>query len=168
MYVCRSTLLGFRIGCLCNQKWRITAQIEQANTASRSCVSFHVSTYATLHIAPCTTATCIACTFFSSYTTNFICNVSKAIGGRSSYGMFQHVRQLWTFVTHTTLSFQAASGNVEEQSAMLYLDNVFPLRVGILDIRQWFFRNTMACMDRVLPSPELIPHGFRIKRIEPR
>lgn len=74
----------------------------------------------------------------------------------------------WTFVTHTTHSFQAASGNVEEQSAMLYLDNVFPLRVGILDIRQWFFRNTMACMDRVLPSPELIPHGFRIKRIEPR
>ncbi|CDH60396.1 rna12 protein [Lichtheimia corymbifera JMRC:FSU:9682] len=62
----------------------------------------------------------------------------------------------------------AAGGNVEEQTAMLYLDNVFPLRVGILDIRQWFFRNTMACMDRVLPSPELIPHGFKIKRIEPR
>lgn len=81
--------------------------------------------------------------------------------------ILQHVRGPLVIHTHDSL-LQAAGGNVEEQTAMLYLDNVFPLRVGILDIRQWFFRNTMACMDRVLPSPELIPHGFKIKRIEPR
>ncbi|KAI9274452.1 RNA12 protein-domain-containing protein [Phascolomyces articulosus] len=68
-------------------------------------------------------------------------------------------------------SSEAAAAQ-QEQTAMLYLDNVFPLRFNALDIRQWFFRNTKKCLDtratRALPTTEEIGHGFTVKHLEPR
>lgn len=52
--VCRSTLLGFRIGCLCNQKWRITAQLNKRTQLPDrvglfSCFHVRDFTHRTLH-----------------------------------------------------------------------------------------------------------------------
>ncbi|ORY96952.1 RNA12 protein-domain-containing protein [Syncephalastrum racemosum] len=59
----------------------------------------------------------------------------------------------------------------QEQTAMLYLDNIFPLRMNTFDIRQLFFRNTRACLEsrahKAIPSQELA-EGFHIKRMESR
>ncbi|KAL7311152.1 mitochondrial escape protein 2 [Mucor circinelloides] len=55
-----------------------------------------------------------------------------------------------------------------EQTAQLYLDNVFPLKMGILDIRQVFFRNSKNFLEskahQSIPSDEL-PYNFAIKEI---
>ncbi|KAK4512205.1 uncharacterized protein ATC70_013448 [Mucor velutinosus] len=55
-----------------------------------------------------------------------------------------------------------------EQTAQLYLDNVFPLRMGVLDIRQVFFRNSKNFLEskahQAIPSDEL-PYNFAIKEI---
>ncbi|KAF7727906.1 mitochondrial escape protein 2 [Apophysomyces ossiformis] len=64
-----------------------------------------------------------------------------------------------------------ASSDVREQTAMLYLDNMFPLRMNVFDIRQWIFRKTRHSLEgtahKVLPSKE-IPHEFAIREIEER
>lgn len=55
-----------------------------------------------------------------------------------------------------------------EQTAQLYLDNVFPLRMGSLDIRQLVFRNSKAFLEsrahQAIPSCDM-PHNFAIKQI---
>ncbi|GAN06144.1 exonuclease [Mucor ambiguus] len=55
-----------------------------------------------------------------------------------------------------------------EQTAQLYLDNVFPLKMGILDIRQVFFRNSKNFLEskahQSIPTDEL-PYNFAIKEI---
>lgn len=54
------------------------------------------------------------------------------------------------------------------QTAQLYLDNVFPLKMGVLDIRQVFFRNSKNFLEskahQAIPSEEL-PYNFAIKEI---
>ncbi|KAL9553734.1 hypothetical protein MBANPS3_003159 [Mucor bainieri] len=55
-----------------------------------------------------------------------------------------------------------------EQTAQLYLDNVFPLKMGMLDIRQVFFRNSKNFLEskahQSIPTDEL-PYNFAIKEI---
>lgn len=55
-----------------------------------------------------------------------------------------------------------------EQTAQLYLNNVFPLKMGSLDIRQYFFRNSKQFLEKkahqAIPSGEL-PYNFAIKEI---
>lgn len=55
-----------------------------------------------------------------------------------------------------------------EQTAQLYLDNVFPLKIGSFDIRQYFFRNSKQFLEKkahqAIPSDDL-PHNFAIKEI---
>lgn len=55
-----------------------------------------------------------------------------------------------------------------EQTAQLYLDNVFPLRMGVWDIRQLVFRNSKRFLEskvhQSIPSKQL-PHDFSIKEI---
>ncbi|KAI8145832.1 RNA12 protein-domain-containing protein [Fennellomyces sp. T-0311] len=61
---------------------------------------------------------------------------------------------------------------VQEQSGMFYLDNVFPLRMNMFDIRQLFFRNTKRCIDgranKAMPATEVLGHGFAVKHMEAR
>lgn len=55
-----------------------------------------------------------------------------------------------------------------EQTAQLYLNNVFPLKMGSFDIRQFFFRNSKQFLERkahqAIPSNDL-PYDFAIKEI---
>lgn len=55
-----------------------------------------------------------------------------------------------------------------EQTAQLYLDNVFPLKFGAFDIRQLFFRDSKNFLEskahQSIPSKEL-PHDFAIKEV---
>lgn len=55
-----------------------------------------------------------------------------------------------------------------EQTAQLFLDNVFPLKFGAFDIRQLVFRNSKSFLEskahQAIPSNEL-PHEFAIKEI---
>ncbi|KAI8090206.1 RNA12 protein-domain-containing protein [Gilbertella persicaria] len=55
-----------------------------------------------------------------------------------------------------------------EQTAQLYLDNVFPLKMGSFDIRQMFFRDSKNFLEskanQAIPSNDL-PHNFVIKEI---
>ncbi|KAI9322119.1 RNA12 protein-domain-containing protein [Dichotomocladium elegans] len=55
-----------------------------------------------------------------------------------------------------------------EQTALLYLDNVFPMRMGMVDIRQLFFRNEISRVDSILPKPATVPYGFKVKTVHPR
>ena len=71
-------------------------------------------------------------------------------------------------------AIKEASGEagMQEQTAMLYLDNMFPLRFNALDFRQWFFRSKSKRLNsraaRAIPTPEEIGHGFTIKNLEAR
>ncbi|KAG0174792.1 mitochondrial escape protein 2 [Apophysomyces sp. BC1015] len=71
-------------------------------------------------------------------------------------------------VTDMTIKSSSA---VREQTAMLYLDNVFPLRISKLDIRQWIFRKTRQSLEgkahKVIPSEE-VPYEFVIREIKER
>ncbi|KAI9027400.1 RNA12 protein-domain-containing protein [Phycomyces nitens] len=57
------------------------------------------------------------------------------------------------------------------QTAMLYLDNVFPLRLNKLDIRQLLFRSTKHSLEakahKSIPT-EGMPHNFKIADVIPR
>ncbi|KAI8390823.1 RNA12 protein-domain-containing protein [Radiomyces spectabilis] len=59
----------------------------------------------------------------------------------------------------------------KEQTAMLFLDNVFPLRMNVIDIRQFFFRDTRRFLEtrtsKAVPSKDL-PFDFAIKDIQAR
>jgi hypothetical protein len=61
--------------------------------------------------------------------------------------------------------------SVQEQTAQVYLDNVFPLKLNTLDIRQLVFRNTKGFLEsrarQAIPSEDL-PHSFQIKNIAAR
>ena len=71
-------------------------------------------------------------------------------------------------------AIKEASGEAgkQEQTAMLYLDNMFPLRFNALDIRQWFFRNKNKCLNtraaKNIPTSQEIGHGFTVKNMEAR
>ena len=55
---------------------------------------------------------------------------------------------------------------------MFYLDNVFPLRMNMFDIRQLFFRNTKRYIDsranKAIPPTEKLGHEFTVKHMEAR
>ncbi|KAI7867395.1 RNA12 protein-domain-containing protein [Spinellus fusiger] len=60
---------------------------------------------------------------------------------------------------------------VQEQPAMLYLDQVFPLRMNRFDIRQMLVRSThssLESMARKLIPTEGMPHNFKIVDVIPR
>lgn len=60
---------------------------------------------------------------------------------------------------------------VPEQTAQIYLDNVFPLRLSVWDIRQLVFKNSKRFLEskvhQTIPTNEL-PHDFTVKQILPR
>ncbi|KAI7905156.1 RNA12 protein-domain-containing protein [Cokeromyces recurvatus] len=70
-------------------------------------------------------------------------------------------------VTKSTLNDISA----REQTAQLYLDNVFPLRMGMIDIRQIVFRNSKHFLEtrvqHAIPS-NILPNEFTIKEIVAR
>jgi len=58
-------------------------------------------------------------------------------------------------------------GLVHEQEALMYLDNIFPLRVGFWDVRQYLFRNSeqsiKAKVDSLVPKDK-IPCDFEVEQ----
>ncbi|KAI8341615.1 RNA12 protein-domain-containing protein [Choanephora cucurbitarum] len=77
---------------------------------------------------------------------------------------------------HSFKTYSAQAGKIEkssleysqEQTAQLYLDNVFPLKVHSFDIRQMFFRDSKSFLEskahQAIPSDNL-PYEFTIKEI---
>ncbi|CEI89500.1 hypothetical protein RMCBS344292_03855 [Rhizopus microsporus] len=98
------------------------------------------------------------------------CHQIPRLYGKPTHRFFQTTRLRLTeglqnlAVPNTTVS----NIGVTEQTAQLYLDNVFPLRMSVWDIRQLVFRNSKALLEskvhQAIPSPDL-PHDFAIKEI---
>ncbi|OBZ89957.1 Mitochondrial escape protein 2 [Choanephora cucurbitarum] len=85
------------------------------------------------------------------------------------------IRSFKTFSAHLqagegkiAIDKSSLEGSYSQQTAQLYLDNVFPLKVHSFDIRQMFFRDSKSFLEskahQAIPSDDL-PYEFAIKEI---